>query len=144
SYLYGDPGPANALIKKDNPEMTDDLLVYGRQAMKRHGVVDSGAAKTLGIGAMTDARWKRFAAGMIKAGVYPAGLDLSRAYTLRFVNRGVGMKRPSPAAPLPKGKVPASQLSPPAPLPKGEGRTAETPLFLLPSPLGRGAGGEGC
>ncbi len=92
SYLYGDPGPGNALIKKDNPEMSDALLAYGREAMKRHGVVDSGDTKKLGIGAMTDARWKRFAADMIKAGLYPANLDLSRAYTLRFVNRGVGMK----------------------------------------------------
>ena len=29
SYLYGDPAPGNALIKKDNPEMTDALLAYG-------------------------------------------------------------------------------------------------------------------
>jgi NitT/TauT family transport system substrate-binding protein len=90
SYLYGDPGPANALIKKDNPEMTDDLLAYGRDAMKRHGVVDSGDALKLGIGAMTDARWKAFAADMIRAGLYPANLDLSHAYTLQFVNRNVG------------------------------------------------------
>ncbi len=95
-YLYGDPGPGNALIKKDNPEMTDDLLAYGREAMKTHGVVDSGDAKTLGIGAMTDARWKRFATDMIKAGLYPANLDLQRAYTLRFVNRRVGMKPEAP------------------------------------------------
>ena len=72
--------------------MSDDLLAYSRDAMKRYGVVDSGDAKTLGIGAMTDARWKAFAADMIKAGLYPADLDLSRAYTLRFVNRKVGMK----------------------------------------------------
>ena len=92
SYLYGDPKPANALIRRDNPEMTDELLAYGREAMKRHGVVDSGDAKTLGIGAMTDARWQRFAADMIKAGVYPANLDWKRAYTLQFVNRKVGVR----------------------------------------------------
>jgi NitT/TauT family transport system substrate-binding protein len=92
SYLYGDPRPANALIKKDNPEMTDGLLAYGLAAMKRYGVVDSGDALKLGIGAMTDARWKRFAADMIRAGLYPAQLDLSKAYTLQFVNRKVGMQ----------------------------------------------------
>ena len=103
SYLYGDPRPANALIKKDNPEMTDDLLAYGRDAMKQRGVVDSGDSLTLGIGAMTDARWKNFATGMIRAGLYPADLDLSQAYTLQFVNRKVGMQQKPPArAPSPR------------------------------------------
>jgi NitT/TauT family transport system substrate-binding protein len=92
SYLYGDSRPANALIKKDNPEMTDGLLAYGLAALKRHGVVDSGDALKLGIGAMTDARWKSFAADMIRAGLYPANLDLSKAYTLQFVNHKVGMQ----------------------------------------------------
>ena len=57
SYLYGDPSPANAAIKKANPEMTDALIAYGRASMKEHGVVDSGDALKDGIGAMTDARW---------------------------------------------------------------------------------------
>jgi NitT/TauT family transport system substrate-binding protein len=96
SYLYGDPRPANALIKRDNPEMTDGLLAYGMAAMKRHGVVDSGDALTLGIGAMTDARWKSFLAAAAQAGLYPPTLDLSRAYTLRFVDKKVGMQWKSP------------------------------------------------
>jgi NitT/TauT family transport system substrate-binding protein len=106
SYLYGDPRPANALIQRDNPEMTDDLIAYGIAAMKEHGVVDSGDALTLGVGAMTDARWKRFAASAIAAGLYPKDLDLSRAYTLRFVNKKVGMNlktsRGVPAQPKPR------------------------------------------
>jgi len=95
SYLYGDPGPANALIKKDNPEMTDDYIVYSRAAMKKHGLVDSGDAERLGIGAMTDARWKDFHATMVEAGLYPADLDLKRAYTLQFVNKkhGIHLKK---------------------------------------------------
>jgi NitT/TauT family transport system substrate-binding protein len=91
SYLYGDPGPGNALIKKDNPEMTDDLIAYGISAMKRHGVVDSGDSLKLGIGAMTDRRWREFTASMARAGLYPASIDVSRAYTLRFVNKKAGM-----------------------------------------------------
>ena len=95
SYLYGDPGPANALIKKDNPEMTDDYIAYSRAAMKKHGLVDSGDAERLGIGAMTDARWKDFHATMVEAGLYPADLDLKRAYTLQFVNKkhGIDLKK---------------------------------------------------
>jgi len=92
SYLYGDPAPGNALIKRDNPEMTDDLIAYGIAALKKYGIVDSGDAKTLGMGAMTDARWKDFAATMIGIGLYPRDLDLAKAYTLTFVNRKVGMK----------------------------------------------------
>jgi NitT/TauT family transport system substrate-binding protein len=98
SYLYGDPAPANALIRRDNPEMTAGLIAYSIEAMRRHGVVDSGDALTLGIGAMTDARWKSFAASMIKAGVYPPTIDLSKAYTLRFVNKRVGMELKVPRA----------------------------------------------
>jgi NitT/TauT family transport system substrate-binding protein len=91
-YMAGDPGPADTLIKRDNPEMTDDLLAYCRDAMKRYGIVVSGDALTLGIGAMTDARWKDFFDTMTKAGVFKASLDYRRAYTLAFVNRKVGMK----------------------------------------------------
>jgi len=91
-YLNGDPTLANALIKKDNPEITDDQLAFSIAAMKSNGIVDSGDAKTLGIGAMTDARWKSFFDTAVKAGVYPATLDYKAAYTLAFVNKGVGLK----------------------------------------------------
>jgi NitT/TauT family transport system substrate-binding protein len=99
SYLYSDPSPANRLIKRDNPEMTDGLIAYGIAALKSHGVVDSGDALAGGIGAMTDARWHSFAATMIRAGLYPPALDLSRAYTLRFVNRRVGLPLKAASAP---------------------------------------------
>ena len=92
SYLYGDPGPGNALIKQDNPEMLDDQIAHSIAAMKKHGILDSGDAKTLGIGAMSDARWKEFAATMAGIGLYPRDLDLSKAYVLQFVNRKVGMR----------------------------------------------------
>jgi NitT/TauT family transport system substrate-binding protein len=92
SYLYGDPTPANALIKRDNPEMTDALLAYGIAKIKEFGIVDSGVAKTYGIGAMTDARWRDFFDTMSKAGVYRKDLDFRKAYTLQFVNKKVGMR----------------------------------------------------
>jgi NitT/TauT family transport system substrate-binding protein len=93
SYLDGDPTPANRLIKQDNPEMTDALLNYGREVMKAHGIVDSGDALKLGIGAMTDARWAEFYRSMADVGVYPKGLDVTKAYTLRFVDHGVGLDK---------------------------------------------------
>jgi len=92
SYLYGDPVPANALIKRDNPEMTDALLAYGIAKIKEYGIVDSGDAKKYGIGAMTEARWRDFFETMSKAGVYRNDLDFRKAYTLQFVNKKVGMQ----------------------------------------------------
>lgn len=92
SYLYDDPTPANEAIKRDNPEMTDDLIAFGRAAMKEYGVVDSGDAKELGIGAMTDARWKRFFDFAVAAKAFEPSLDYKRAYTLQFVNKKVGLR----------------------------------------------------
>jgi len=90
-YLYGDNKAANALIKKDNPEMTDDQIAFSIAKMKEYGIVDSGIATTKGIGAMDEAQIKGFYEKMVKAGVEPAGLDISKAYTLQFVNKGVGL-----------------------------------------------------
>ena len=90
-YIYGDSRPGNELIKKQNPEMTDDLLAYSiAQDEAEFGIVDSGDSIKLGIGAMTDARWKSFFDKMVHAGVVKSGLDYKRAYTLQFVNKGVG------------------------------------------------------
>lgn len=90
-YLYGDSRPGNDLIKKQNPEMTDALLAYSIAKMKQYGIVDSGDALKFGIGAMTDARMKSFFETMARAGVVDGSLDYRRAYTLQFVNKGVGV-----------------------------------------------------
>jgi NitT/TauT family transport system substrate-binding protein len=91
SYLYGDPTPANELIKADNPDMTDEQIAFSIQALKDYGIVDSGDALELGIGAMTDERWQSFFQQSVDWGVYPAELPVERAYTTQFVNNGVGM-----------------------------------------------------
>ena len=92
NYIYGDNSAANALIKKHNPEMTDDLLAYSIAAMKKYGIVDSGDTATLGVGAMTDARMKDFFDKMARAGVVKPGLDYRRGYTLQFVDKKVGLE----------------------------------------------------
>ena len=91
SYLYGDPAPANALIKKDNPEMTDAVLAYAIAKIKEKGIVDSGEALKDGIGAMTEARWQDFANVMEEQGLYPKTLDVKQAYLRQFVNKRVGV-----------------------------------------------------
>lgn len=89
-YLNGDPAPANALIKRDNPDMTDELLAYGRSKLKDYGIILSGEATSLGIGTMNDARWKEFFELMAADGLYPSGMDYRQAYTLQFVGKGLG------------------------------------------------------
>jgi len=91
-YIYGDPSPANALIKRENPEMTDELLAYGRGKLREYGIVDSGTSETLGIGAMDEKRWHDFFAMMSEQGLYPENMEWKKAYTLQFVNKKVGME----------------------------------------------------
>ena len=92
NYIYGDNHAGNDLIKRQNPEMTDALLAYSVATMKEYGIVDSGEATQLGIGAMTDAHIASFFDKMVKAGVVKAGLDYRKSYTLRFVNKKVGLE----------------------------------------------------
>ena len=91
NYIYGDNSAANALIKSQNPEMTDELLAYSVGKMKEYGIVDSGDATALGIGAMTDARMTDFFDKMVRAGVAKAGLDYRKSYTLQFVDKKLGL-----------------------------------------------------
>jgi NitT/TauT family transport system substrate-binding protein len=92
NYLYGDNAAANALIKQANPEMTDGLIAYSVVKMKEYGIVDSGDADKLGIGAMTDARMASFFDKMARAGVVKRTLEFRQSYTLQFVNKGVGVE----------------------------------------------------
>jgi NitT/TauT family transport system substrate-binding protein len=91
NYLYGDNSPGNALIRKLNPEMTDELLAYSVRKMKEHGIVDSGDTLREGIGAMSDERVASFYEKMVRAGVVRPDIDFRNAYTLRFINKGVGL-----------------------------------------------------
>jgi len=91
NYLYGDNAAANAMIKKDNPDMSDESIAFAIEKMKEDGIVDSGDTETLGVGAMTDERMADFYAKMVAAGVIPDGIDIKQSYTLAFVNQKVGM-----------------------------------------------------
>jgi NitT/TauT family transport system substrate-binding protein len=91
NYLYGDNSAANAMIKKLNPEMTDELLAYSIKTMKDYGIVDSGDSLKNGLGAMTDERVASFFEKMVRAGVVRPDIDFRKSYTLRFINKGVGL-----------------------------------------------------
>jgi NitT/TauT family transport system substrate-binding protein len=84
SYL-ADPSPGNVLIKKDNPQMEDDLIAYGLRKMKEHRLVTGGDAERAGIMTMTDARWQATREFMLAAGLLKAQVDYRQAYTLELV-----------------------------------------------------------
>jgi NitT/TauT family transport system substrate-binding protein len=96
SYLYGDPKPGNDLILAANKDMTQPVIDNALKVMKQYGIADSGDSLTLGLGAMSDARWKDFADTMISAGLYKPGLDYKKAYTLEFVNKKYGLEMRKP------------------------------------------------
>ncbi len=91
-YLKGGPATdaANALIKRDNPEQTDARIHHAIKELNARGIVRSGDALTGGIGAMSDGRWQGFYESMVDVDVLPKGLDVRQAYTLEFVNKGIG------------------------------------------------------
>jgi NitT/TauT family transport system substrate-binding protein len=91
-YLKGGAAaePANQLIKRDNPEQTDERIAYAIKVLNQRGIVRSGDALTGGIGAMTAKRWAEFYQSMVDVEVLPKGLDAGGAYTLDFVNKGIG------------------------------------------------------
>ncbi len=91
-YLFGDPAPANRIIKRDNPEMTDDVIAQARDKLKRYEIVMGGDAAKGGIGAMSEAGWKRFFDTMSAAGVYDKSVKWNEAFDLRFVGKK-GQKR---------------------------------------------------
>jgi NitT/TauT family transport system substrate-binding protein len=86
SYLQGDPAPGNALIKQDNPNMSDDVIAYGIRKLKEEGVVMGGDAAKLGIGIITDERMKRTFETMVQHKmVDPSKVDIKQTYTTQFV-----------------------------------------------------------
>lgn len=91
-YMKGGEGnkAADAAILKDNPDMDQDKISYALKVMTERGIVRSGDALKLGIGAMTAERWKGFYDTMAEAGAFPKGVDVRKAYSLDFVNKGVG------------------------------------------------------
>jgi NitT/TauT family transport system substrate-binding protein len=86
SYLTGDPSPGNALIKKDNPNMTDAKIAHAIKLLNETGMVFGGDAKTMGVGVITDARMKQIYDMMVSNKLLdPAKVDLRKTYTTQFV-----------------------------------------------------------
>jgi len=82
AYLHGDPKPADALIRKDNPDMGQDVLDQARAKFRDYAIFEQPGAP---LGTMTDAKWKTFFTTAVGLGVYPESLDWKAAYTLAFL-----------------------------------------------------------
>jgi len=91
NYLYGDNAAADDLIKAANPDMTQDKIEFAIAAMLENGIVDSGDALNLGIGAMTEEKVAGFFNKMVEAGVISGDIAWDASFTTEFVNAGVGM-----------------------------------------------------
>jgi len=85
SYLKDDPAPGNALIKADNPKMTDAQIAFGIKRLNELQIVDGGDAKTMGIGIITQARWKASYDLMVADNLLPADTDWRKGFTTQFV-----------------------------------------------------------
>ena len=83
--MAGDYEPAMRAVLALVPTGGEDLFRFKMDQMKRRSLVDGGDAARLGLGAMTDARWRSFFDVMTQAGLYPASLDVRQAYTLDFL-----------------------------------------------------------
>ena len=79
------PEPANALIKVDNPKMTDAQIAYAIDKLKQTKALDGGDAATSGIGIMTAARWKQTYDFLVAANLLDPKTEWQKAFTDRFV-----------------------------------------------------------
>ena len=84
-HYLDDPSKGNALIKKQNPDITDAILKQALDKMKEHDMILSGDGRAFGLGSMTQVQWQRFYDTMAAEGLYPKGLDYTKAYDLSFV-----------------------------------------------------------
>ena len=84
SYL-ANPAAGNALIKRDNPQMSDELLAYGHRKMIEYAIVAGTDTATQGLLTMTDKRWQQTLDFLRSAALAKANIDYAQAYTLSIV-----------------------------------------------------------
>lgn len=90
NFLYGDRTKAYARIIKDNPDMTVAALDEEVGAIQQYHLIENETTATKGIGAMDLDKVRAFYELARNAGIVKE-LDVSKAATDRFVNKGVGL-----------------------------------------------------
>jgi NitT/TauT family transport system substrate-binding protein len=84
-YLKGDPALGNKLIQADNPKMSGEQIAYAIKRLNELEVLDGGDAKTMGIGVITEARWKATYDFMVAEGLLIKDVDWTKGFTTLFV-----------------------------------------------------------
>jgi NitT/TauT family transport system substrate-binding protein len=84
NYLR-DPSAGNALIKQMNPQMPDEHIAYSLQKMRDVKAVEGGAAATMGIGIMTEERWKKTRDFLVESNLLKADTDWKSAFTTDYI-----------------------------------------------------------
>ena len=84
SYL-ANPAPGNALIKRENPQMSDELLAYGHRKMLEYAIVTGTDTATSGLLTMSEARWRQTIDFLMGARLARPNVDYASAFTLSIV-----------------------------------------------------------
>jgi NitT/TauT family transport system substrate-binding protein len=80
-----DPKPAFALIQKDDPANTDDLMAATFATLKSANIVESDDTRKSGFGVITEARWKEHFDMLVANGLAKADLDWKSTLALQFL-----------------------------------------------------------
>jgi NitT/TauT family transport system substrate-binding protein len=79
------PAPGNALIKADNPKMTDGQIAFAIEKLKENKAVDGGDAATQGVGVITTERYKKIYDFLVAGGLLDPKTDWQKAIDVKFV-----------------------------------------------------------
>jgi NitT/TauT family transport system substrate-binding protein len=79
------PAPGNALIKADNPKMSDEQIAFALVKLKETKALDKGDAATLGIGVITADRYKQIYDFLVAGGLLDPKTDWKKGFDDRFV-----------------------------------------------------------
>jgi len=80
-----DPAPAIALIKRDNPNMTDDTITFAIKRMKELDVFWAGPAKAEGLGSLREERFKATYDMLVQNQLLDPKVDWRKSFTTQFV-----------------------------------------------------------
>jgi NitT/TauT family transport system substrate-binding protein len=79
------PAPGNALIKADNPKMSDEQMSFALVKLKETKALDKGDAATLGIGVITAERYKQIYDFLVTGGLLDPKTDWKKGFDDLFV-----------------------------------------------------------
>ncbi len=83
--FIADPTPAIALIKRDNPNMSDETIAFALKRMKELDIFWAGPARTEGLGSMREERFKATYDMLVQNQLLDPKVDWRKSFTTQFV-----------------------------------------------------------